>query len=278
MGGSIPQVIDANPPLLNAGGNLFPPNYVFISQWDWSPVSDDFLAKDFYGTGIWKIEGGTNNTTQLVPADTGNIYHLEWMRDGSGFVFSMSNSLNSYANIFHYRLSDGQVTRLTNFSDVYATDPTVSPDGQWVAFTKEIPGQTVQLEIWVQKMDGSESWRLASDAAFPAWSPVIITGIGENDPGAQPENFSLGQNYPNPFNPSTRITFSLTESANINLEIYNILGQQIRALISGNLTAGEHAVTWDGRDDRGESVSAGMYIYTLQNEGQRFSRKMLLLK
>lgn len=278
LGGSIPQVIDANPPLLSVGGDLFPPNYVYVSQWDWSPVSDDFLAKDFFGSGIWKIDGGSYATTQLVPADTGDIYRLEWMRDGSGFVFSMSNSLNTYSNIFHYRFSDGQVTQLTDFTDVYATDPTVSPDGQWIAFTKEIPGDTVKLEIWVQKMDGSEAWRLATDAAFPAWGPAITTGMGETAPVGLPEKFALEQNYPNPFNPSTTIAFSLVENAMVNLKIYNSLGEAVRTLAAGNFSAGTHTVNWDTRDDGGETVSAGVYIYTLQSGEQRISRKMLLVK
>ncbi|MEZ4763491.1 MAG: T9SS type A sorting domain-containing protein [Calditrichia bacterium] len=138
---------------------------------------------------------------------------------------------------FHYRFSDGQVTQLTNFTDVYATDPTVSPDGQWIAFTKEIPGDTVKLEIWVQKMDGSEAWRLATDAAFPAWGPAITTGMGETAPVGLPEKFALEQNYPNPFNPSTTIAFSLAENTDVSLKIYNALGQVVRTLACSEHTA-----------------------------------------
>ena len=278
LGGSIPQVIDANPPLLSVGGDIFAPGFIYVSQWDWSPVSDDFLIKDYFGSGIWKIDGGSNNATQLVPADTGNIYDLEWLRDGSGFVFSMSNSLNTFANIYHYNLSGGQITPLTDFRDVYATDPTVSPDGQWIAYTKEIPGNPVQFEIWVQKTDGSQSWRLASEAAFPAWSPGISTGLGDNGTVQLPDNFSLAQNYPNPFNPETHITFSLRESAPVDLKIYDSLGQEVRTLYSGTPPAGEHRVRWDGRDNRGAMVSAGVYLYTLRSGGRQTSRKMLLVK
>jgi flagellar hook assembly protein FlgD len=74
----------------------------------------------------------------------------------------------------------------------------------------------------------------------------------------------LFQNYPNPFNPQTTIRFALPEAGRVRLRIFNLLGQQACELIDEDLDAGYRQVTWDGRSDRGEQVSSGVYAYTLE--------------
>lgn len=88
----------------------------------------------------------------------------------------------------------------------------------------------------------------------------------------------LKQNFPNPFNPATAIPFELASSAEIRLTIYNLLGEQVRSLASGVFSAGSHEIRWNGRDDAGESVAAGTYIYRLESGGQKLSQKMYLIK
>jgi PKD repeat protein len=91
-----------------------------------------------------------------------------------------------------------------------------------------------------------------------------------------PAAFRLDQNYPNPFNPSTRITFGLPRAADIRLEVYNPLGQQVRVLFSGNKSAGMHTVEWDGRDAAGGRVPSGVYMVRLETGSGVFFRKMVL--
>ena len=93
-----------------------------------------------------------------------------------------------------------------------------------------------------------------------------------------PYTFSLKQNYPNPFNPSTRIAFTLPRASRVQLEVLNVLGQQVTTLHTGRLSAGEHAIEWDGTDAEGESVASGVYFYRLTTDSLRATRKMLLLK
>jgi len=87
----------------------------------------------------------------------------------------------------------------------------------------------------------------------------------------------LGQNYPNPFNPSTTIPFSLDRPGNVELKVFNILGQEIRLLTKGYYHAGYHKLIWDGIDDNGNTVSAGVYIYRLISAGKVLIGKMLLI-
>jgi len=90
----------------------------------------------------------------------------------------------------------------------------------------------------------------------------------------------LNQNYPNPFNPTTTISFSLTteDTENTELVIYNIKGQKVKQLVSDQLSAGQHSVVWNGRDDNGKSVSSGIYFYKMKAEDFEKTRKMILMK
>ena len=93
-----------------------------------------------------------------------------------------------------------------------------------------------------------------------------------------PNQISLDPNYPNPFNPSTVIPFALPVSGRVDLEIFNILGQKVRTLMSGPLDAGYHTLVWNGRDDAGQQVATGMYLYLLESGDFRQTRKMTLVK
>ncbi|MEZ4745735.1 MAG: FlgD immunoglobulin-like domain containing protein [Calditrichia bacterium] len=95
---------------------------------------------------------------------------------------------------------------------------------------------------------------------------------------SQPETYALFQNYPNPFNPSTTIEFALSSASNVTLEIFNIVGQKVRTLVSDRMIAGGYQAVWDGRDDRGTTVGTGVYIYRLTANDFVQTRKMLLVK
>ncbi|MCH8128074.1 DUF5011 domain-containing protein, partial [candidate division KSB1 bacterium] len=88
--------------------------------------------------------------------------------------------------------------------------------------------------------------------------------------------YQLYQNHPNPFNPTTEITFALPKAVNVSLVIYNLSGQLVRTLVSGQFPTGVHRVTWNATDDNGIRVASGMYLYVLK-AGQYMDKKKLLL-
>ena len=110
--------------------------------------------------------------------------------------------------------------------------------------------------------------------------------INQNSPptavaveSATPSDFVLGANYPNPFNPATTIPLSVPDGAGtVDVAIYNLLGQLVRQVWSGPLAAGEHRLTWDGRDDKGQPVASGAYLYQLRVGEQLRTRKMVKLE
>ena len=94
-----------------------------------------------------------------------------------------------------------------------------------------------------------------------------------------PTAFALGANYPNPFNPATTIPLAVPAGAkNVGLTIYNVLGQPMRHVWTGPLSAGEHQLTWDGRDAQGQPVAAGVYVYRVQVDEQTRTRKMVKIE
>jgi len=93
-----------------------------------------------------------------------------------------------------------------------------------------------------------------------------------------PNTFSLHQNYPNPFNPVTTIQYDLPDNSQVQVAIYDMLGRKVRTLVSGFENAGFKAVQWQGRNDFGQPVGAGVYICQIRAGDFVQTRKMILLK
>jgi len=93
-----------------------------------------------------------------------------------------------------------------------------------------------------------------------------------------PGEFALHPNFPNPFNPTTMIAYDLPEQADVQLDIYDLMGRNINMVINQNQSAGRHFVTWNANDYLGNQVSAGVYLYRLQAGNKIFTRKMILMK
>ncbi|MFQ6114875.1 MAG: T9SS type A sorting domain-containing protein [bacterium] len=103
-----------------------------------------------------------------------------------------------------------------------------------------------------------------------------ITGISEEP--SIPLKFALYQNYPNPFNPTTLIRYDLPKTSHVILKVYNILGEEVRTLLNETQSAGTKSVIWDARNNFGQGVSSGIYVYTLQTGNLIQSKKMLYMK
>ena len=93
-----------------------------------------------------------------------------------------------------------------------------------------------------------------------------------------PATYVLLQNYPNPFNPSTTIEYELPVRSQVDLIIYNILGQRVATLYSRTQPAGLHGIEWDGTDAQGRPVASGIYFYRLHTPSFSQAKKMVLLR
>ena len=93
-----------------------------------------------------------------------------------------------------------------------------------------------------------------------------------------PKIFALHQNYPNPFNPVTSLRYDLPEDGLVNITIYDMMGRIVKTLLNSSQTTGYKSIQWNATNDRYESVSAGLYLYTIQAGEFRQTKKMVLLK
>jgi len=103
----------------------------------------------------------------------------------------------------------------------------------------------------------------------------VVVGIENN---TFPETFILNQSYPNPFNPSTTIRYGLPEKANVSLVIYNVRGQIVQILESGQQSAGWYDAVWNGQATDGKTISTGIYFARLVAGDYNQVIKMLYLK
>ena len=125
----------------------------------------------------------------------------------------------------------------------------------------------------LEDMQGPHYGHLMEEAT---WSSARSTAVVADE--AQPAVFALQQNYPNPFNPETHIVYQLAEPGRVELRVYNLLGEAVRTLVDQYQGSGRHELVWNGRNESGKPLAAGIYMYKLMAAEHREMRKMVLIK
>ncbi len=169
--------------------------------------------------------------------------------------------------LFHHVVADGQISVATGMYNGTA----VSGGGDIVRFVFRV----------LYEFEDNARFEIADGLVFDPsqlQNPAVVAGVLELQ--STPREFALHQNFPNPFNPDTTIKYDLAESADVTLQIYNVLGQVVRTLVASEAqNAGRYQIRWNGMDDRGVSVSSGIYFYQISAEGKfQNVRKLMLLK
>lgn len=177
-----------------------------------------------------------------------------------GYIFIVGD-YNDLDRIMRYNVSDGSWTIYdSNYIGRRHASTVIRNDKLYIVGGNSSYDGIYQYYRIVQSIDLS--------------SIVVINSPNDN----LPKDFELNQNFPNPFNPTTTITFNISQSGNVRLIIYNVLGEQIREIVNGYQLPGEYSVQWDGKNDIGNYVSSGEYLYTIEMEGNIIAKKMLLLR
>ncbi|MCB9357690.1 MAG: CHRD domain-containing protein [Calditrichaeota bacterium] len=147
-------------------------------------------------------------------------------------------------------------------SAITAVSASNSASGETYSWTDEtvVNGTTYTYTLVAVNLDGTRE-ELAVQSATPSATTTIVS------------EFALHQNYPNPFNPTTSIRLDLAEAADVTLKVFNVAGQEVASLVSGNLVAGAHTVNFDGAN-----LTSGVYLYRLTAGEFTQTQKMMLLK
>ena len=135
-----------------------------------------------------------------------------------------------------------------------------------------------QILIETRALDKEDSFISIQYTFLDQFKNIIAQGFMSQKVIAIPDEFALHYNYPNPFNPVTTIRYELPEDTDVHLVIYDILGKHVKTLVNQTQEPGYKSVRWNGRNDMGQTVSAGMYFYRIQAGSFSKVQKMVLLK
>ncbi len=244
---------------LDLNSNTYPKTFVQgdfvydrfgISQVDFNSTARLARAQSL----AWDIPDLMVDADKIFPTFNGRIYNVE--------AFS-TPSLTSIENIFSYQ-SDSDNSSQNIFDDYI------------VAVSKSYENsKTVITSIPLYFMEAIQAEEF-TNSVFAYFDESVENESNETVPG--PPTLRLS-NYPNPFNPSTTIRFNLPMKSNIDLKIYNLKGQLVKSIYKSNLTSGNHTITWNGDNDKGNKLSSGIYLYKLKTDsGLSQTRRMLLIK
>ena len=142
-------------------------------------------------------------------------------------------------------------------------------------FTANLFSQSYSMKILLN--DGSKITYMISDINKITFDS-LLTGTDLNKIQRVIRTFTLSQNYPNPFNPTTTIKYNLPQSGNVEIKIYNIAGRLVKTFQKSHQNSGLHEVIWDGKNDYGNKVASGFYIYQAIFGQNIVSKKMLIIK
>tara|TARA_B110000438_G_scaffold262296_1_gene273506 strand:- start:3 stop:1436 length:1434 start_codon:yes stop_codon:yes gene_type:complete len=213
--------------------------------------------------------------TPALPTAT-HYVRLQIDTDGNGeFGYSADLRSQDYFNgTWNIQLSGRGESGPVHFSGAFLKD--IPSDLVVVAL--DIPKRKVHDQFLLKGITIEERLTSAYDIKLIIGDAVYVQSTVQEILADIPEKFSLSQNYPNPFNPTTKIDFALARTGDVNIVIYNLMGQQVKNLVSESLHYGYHVITWNGLDDFGRTVPSGVYFSELRAKGFRDSKKMLLLK
>ncbi len=133
---------------------------------------------------------------------------------------------------------------------------------------------------WGDYVFPMDEWQKDPPLPLEDYDPEsVCISLTSVDDGVIPMDFYISENYPNPFNPTTSIDFGIPSDLNVQINIYNIIGQQVASIDQGFLNPGSYTVTWNGKDTFGNFVPSGVYFYEIK-AGEQFQKikKMTLLK
>lgn len=265
---------------------LHPSGYIIADDGEAGTGRAELLSPPLMDTDAYTIlirdvdteaTGGYNLAVQSVnrPVNASTISFDDYRRD----------SLRQFAqmNAYRFQASAGDVVSVEMIAVARFLSPSIrlfGPDGELIG--SDVAADFALIPAVTLPTAGQYVIIAADNLGDETGEYFLVllrstTDVTDSD-NSLPIDFSVEQNHPNPFNPQTTIEFSLPRSATVTIDIYNLLGETIRRLVSQTMPPGHHAVVWDGRDDDGGEVSSGIYFYRLRADDFSATKKMLLVR
>jgi len=247
-----------------------------------------------WGGGILRTFDGGKSWDEKKVSEFDGIYDLQFINDSTGYFLAdehklfqtkktCSDWIHRIDDVTSYCTVDGTVFAIIKNKFMKSVDEGKTWEGIYlgledhllIKFTDSSTGWIIGVSGTVLKtIDGGTTW------IDQSLGNITHIKNEEHDSRQLLLNYTLSQNYPNPFNPSTTIKYQISKLSQVDLSIYNILGQKMATLVSEKQSAGTFKVEWDASGLSGGTTefTSGLYIYRLQTNNQVVSKKMLLLK
>jgi hypothetical protein len=256
-------------------------------------------TRSLQGYKVWRLQAGAENNPALwVPLTPENITVLThsdpaWngLPNGSyrwavrAIYTAEVSSVPSFSNILEKETLSGNIVgfvRKTNNQPIAGA--TVSANGV-NATTNTAGAYSLALQVGTYSVTASATnyLPLTQDGIEVTANQnttlnFVLTGVAGEDDLAPVVATALGGNYPNPFNPETVISYAIKNKCAVNLDIYNLKGQRVRSLVSAVADPGNYRIVFNGKDDNGQALSSGIYLYRLKAGEYISSRKMMLME
>lgn len=272
---------------------------ITITEGDWQVVSLDLLNDPVTG---WVNGNGVITSTNTVSID---CIQLQCSEDISPILyFDMITERPNISPVevtfevdMSLQVANGNFNIVSDIVDVAGTfndwggNVMVMDDADGdtvysITVTELYPGETLEYKFRINSnWDTSEFPSGGPNRTYvvPAENSVVFhwyndEWVGITNSEALPKAFALHQNYPNPFNPITTIKYELPKESLVKIIVFNLMGKEVRTLVSQKQNAGYQTVIWDASDNFGRRVSSGYYIYIMQAESFHKTQKMILLK
>lgn len=242
----------------------------------------------FYGGGI----DYENNTAGQILSNT--IAHNAGGGAGGGGLYltasaaSIQNNISAFntgGTSFGNGMSLGTAPTVLSCNDVFGND---NSQYTGIADPTGTDGNISADPLFCETVDGPYRLPVSSPCAPDQSGGCGLIGVygadcagspvPDDGAGTVPAVFAVERNFPNPFNPKTTIRFSLPEAGLTRVTIFDVAGRLVKTLLSEELPAQRHEVTWEGRDDSGRSVSAGVYFYRVASGDHQAVGRMALVK
>jgi len=237
-------------------------------------ATDEYQLSDttVFGVTVLPVNDSPSNFEVLFPTIIDTVQISAYTDETIPFEWEESIDIDSEISYsLNIIFSNADILHEVEYNDILNTNYGVSAyEYAMLMSNNSLP--LAYIDYIVEATDGE--FNVVSDSGkFVLNNVSLSTQID-----IKPERFSLHQNYPNPFNPSTTIAYDLPIASIVNITIYDMMGRKIKTLVNEYEAAGFKYSQWNGRNDKNESVSAGVYVYLLQTEKFMQNKKMIFLK
>ena len=244
-------------------------------------IANSDELNDLYQAHMDSLKANQNNFTDPV---TSSLYFEEIENIPTEDIINEISSISQIQNISSETYLSSDHNLLSINGDI-TLETNNDSDSLWLAMNSNLNNVLASLDEinwngyntvngWFSnpELNTNNQWVYRLDFQCKTSNDLFVTD------DVSPKVFALHQNYPNPFNPITSFRYELPEKSHVTIEIYDMLGREVRTLVNTTQDAGFNSVIWNATNDYGKPVSAGVYLYQIQAGEFVQTRKMVLLK